>query len=57
MPDLKFEHLKARAINNLDDALSDSADKEVLLARAQVHALLAVAAALKEVAEAVREGR
>ncbi|MGV9352269.1 hypothetical protein [Streptomyces misionensis] len=57
MAELKFEHLKARAINNLDEALSDTADKEALLARAQVHALLAVAAALKEVAEAVREGQ
>jgi hypothetical protein len=49
--------MKARALNNLDNALSDTADKEVSLARAQVHALLAVAAALKEIAEAVHEGR
>ncbi|WP_405944769.1 hypothetical protein [Streptomyces sp. NBC_00932] len=55
MPERTFEQLQARALNNLDDAGSDG--QAALLARAQVHALLAVGAAIKDLAEATRQGQ
>ncbi|MEU5900529.1 hypothetical protein [Streptomyces venezuelae] len=60
MPERKYDQLQARAISNLDDADAEtagSADQTALLARAQVHALLAVGAAIKDLVEAVRESR
>lgn len=55
----RYDQLQARALNNLDDVLTEtagSADQAALLARAQVHALLAVGAAIKDLAAAIREG-
>lgn len=55
-----YQRMQARALNNLDNALGSPAgsnDQAADLARAQVHALLTVAAALKDVAAAIREGR
>ena len=57
MAERRYDQLQARAINNLDDALSGDADQAALLARAQVHALLTVGAAIKDLAEAIRESR
>jgi hypothetical protein len=60
MAERRYEQLQARALNNLDTSLgeeSGSSDQAALLARAQVHALLAVGAAIKDLAEALREGR
>lgn len=60
MAELSHEHLQARALNNLDNAHSGRArsdDQAATLARAQVHALLAVGAAIRELAQALRENR
>lgn len=58
MTERRYDQLQARAINNLDDSLGEEpGSKEALLARAQVHALLAVGAAIKDLADAIREGR
>jgi hypothetical protein len=60
MVERKYDQLQARALRNLDDtyaAENGSADQAASLARAQVHALLAVGAAMKDLAEAIREGR
>lgn len=59
MAERKYDQLQARALNNLDDAHAQDAGSDgqaALLARAQVHALLAVGAAIKDLAEAIREG-
>ena len=59
MTERRYDQLQARALNNLDDSLGegDGAERQAaLLARAQVHALLAVGAAIKDLAEAIREG-
>lgn len=58
MTERRYDQLQARALNNLDDALArveGSDDQGALVARAQVHALLAVGAAIKDLAEAIRE--
>lgn len=58
MAERKYKELQARALNNLDDVLAERAgsdDQAALLARAQVHALLTVGAAIKDLAEAIRE--
>jgi hypothetical protein len=60
MAERRYDQLQARALNNLDDTLAEeagSAEQSALLARAQVHALLAVGAAIRDLAEAMREGR
>lgn len=60
MAELNQKQLQARAVNNLDDAMDERQGREhqqLFMARAQVHATLAVAAALKDLAEAVRAGR
>lgn len=60
MAERRYDQLQARALNNLDETLAEkagSADQAALLARAQVHALLAVGAAIKDLAQAIREGR
>jgi hypothetical protein len=59
MAERRYDQLQARALNNLDDTLAedDGSDRQAaLLARAQVHALLAVGAAIKDLAEAIPEG-
>lgn len=53
-----YEQMQARAINNVDNSYSgelEAGDRADTLARAQVHALLAVGAAIKDLAEAIRE--
>ncbi|GAA0637143.1 hypothetical protein GCM10009535_11810 [Streptomyces thermocarboxydovorans] len=60
MVERRYDQLQARALNTLDDTYAEengSADQAALLARAQVHALLAVGAAIKDLAVAIREGR
>lgn len=60
MAQLSYERLQAQALNNLDNAYGErvgSDDQAAALARAQVHALLTVGAALKDLAQAIREGR
>ncbi|MFJ9101271.1 hypothetical protein ACIRJM_22720 [Streptomyces sp. NPDC102405] len=60
MAERSYEQMQARALNNLDGTYGEeagSADQAALLARAQVHALLAVGAAIKDLADAIREGR
>ncbi|MEU3613547.1 hypothetical protein ABZ725_14685 [Streptomyces sp. NPDC006872] len=60
MAERRYDQLQARALNNLDDTYSgdaDSEDRAALLARAQIHALLAVGAAIKDLAEAIRKDR
>ncbi|WP_454323248.1 hypothetical protein [Streptomyces ambofaciens] len=61
MAELSYEQLQARALDNADQSWSAAgADKAAaearLLAIAQIQALLAVGAALREVASAIREG-
>ena len=59
MAERGYDQLQARAINNLDNTYSGedgSNEQAATLARAQVHALLAVGAAIKDLAEAIREG-
>jgi hypothetical protein len=56
----RYDQLQARALNNLDDALGETSGSDsqaALLARAQVHALLTVGAAIKDLADAIRESR
>lgn len=58
MAERRYDQLQARAINNLDDADNETAgsgSQAALLARAQVHALLTVGAAIKDLADALRE--
>lgn len=58
MAERRYDQMQARALNNLDDTLAedDGSDSQAaLLARAQVHALLAVGAAIKDLAEVIRE--
>lgn len=58
MTERRYDQLQARALNNLDDVLAredGSDDQAALLARAQVHALLTIGAAIKDLAEAIRE--
>jgi len=60
MAQLRYDQMQARALNNLDDSHAEDAGsgaQAALLARAQVHALLAVGAAIKDLAEAIRENR
>lgn len=60
MAERRYDQLQARALNNLDDTFAGEAgdeDQVAMLARAQVHALLAVGAAIKDLADALREGR
>ncbi|MER5474608.1 hypothetical protein ABZX90_37395 [Streptomyces sp. NPDC002935] len=62
MAELDYEMLQARALDNVDQSWSaagaDNREAEArLLAIAQIQALLSVGAALREVAEAVREQR
>lgn len=60
MTERSHEEMQARALNNLDNTYSGdpgSTDQVASLARAQVHALLAVGAAIKDLAEAIRESR
>ena len=60
MTERSYEQMQARALNNLDNAYGEnagSADQGASLARAQVHALLAVGAAIKDLADAIRESR
>jgi hypothetical protein len=59
MVERRYDQLQARALSNLDDTYAGEAgsdDQTATLARAQVHALLAVGAAIKDLAEAIREG-
>jgi len=58
MTERRYDQLQARALNNLDDSHAredGSGDQAALLARAQVHALLAVGAAIRDLAQAIRE--
>lgn len=60
MAQLKYEQLQEEALDSIDSAggAARGGDKEGearLLAVAQVHALLAVGAAIRELAQAVRE--
>ncbi|WP_158689349.1 hypothetical protein [Streptomyces viridosporus] len=60
MAELSYEQLQARALSNLDNAYGERAgsdDQVAALTRAQVHALLTVGAAMKDLAQAIREGR
>ncbi|MFJ3984459.1 hypothetical protein [Streptomyces fungicidicus] len=60
MAELSYEQLQARALNSLDNAYGERAgsdDHAAALARAQVHALLSVGAAMRELAQAIHEGR
>lgn len=60
MAERKYDQLQARALNNLDDTHSGDdgdAHQAAMLARAQVHALLALGAAIKDLAEATRQGQ
>jgi hypothetical protein len=58
MAEQGHEQMQARALNNLDQAYGEnpgSGEQGAWLARAQVHALLAVGAAIKDLAQAIRE--
>ena len=58
MAERSYEHLQVRALNNLDNSYSGedgSGEQAATLARAQVHALLAVGAAIKDLAQAIRD--
>lgn len=58
MAERSYEQMQARAISSVDDSFSGALDAEEradTLARAQVHALLAVGAAIKDLAAAIRE--
>jgi hypothetical protein len=60
MTERRYDQLQARAVNNLDNTYSGDVgtpDQAAQLARAQVYALLAVGAAIKDLAAALREGR
>ena len=60
MAELSYEQLQARTLNSLDNSYGErigSDDHAAALTRAQVHALLTVGAALKDLAQAIRDGR
>jgi hypothetical protein len=60
MAERSYEQMQARAVNDLDNSYSGDVgtpDQVAQLARAQVYALLAVGAAIKDLAGAIREGR
>ncbi|MEU8642220.1 hypothetical protein AB0C91_09915 [Streptomyces sp. NPDC048674] len=60
MAEHSYEQMQRRALNNLDNASGHEAgseDQATWLARGQVHALLAVGAAIRDLAQAVREKR
>lgn len=60
MAEHSYEQMQRRALNNLDNASGHEAgseDQAAWLARGQVHALLAVGAAIRDLAQAVREKR
>jgi hypothetical protein len=58
MAERSYEQSQARAVNSLDNSYSGEAgtpDQVAQLARAQVYALLTVGAAIKDLAESIRE--
>jgi hypothetical protein len=60
MAERSYEQMQARALNNLDSAYGEdngSESQAAWIARGQVHALLAVGAAIKDLAEAIRAGQ
>lgn len=60
MAERSYDQLQARAVNSLDNTYSGDVgtpDQQAQFARAQAYALLAAGAAIKDLAEAIREGR
>ncbi|MFE2318591.1 hypothetical protein ACFXC8_36755 [Streptomyces sp. NPDC059441] len=60
MTERRYDQLQARAVNNLDNTYSGDVgtpDQAAQLARAQVYALLAVGAAIKDLTEAIGRGQ
>jgi hypothetical protein len=60
MAERTYEQLQARAVNNLDNSYSGddgSSEQAAALARAQTYSLLAFSAAIRDLAQAMRENR
>ncbi|MGQ4343619.1 hypothetical protein [Streptomyces sp. SAS_275] len=60
MTERSYEQLQARAVRGLDDSYAGedgSAEQAAALSRAQTYSLLAVSAAIRDLAKAMREAR